>query len=246
MRRLLPIVLVTLCTALPVQAATPFLWEPGAFKQRLVCAGGDVDGDRAQLGRPRGRSRVSSVGGSSGVFSNANTGQVIWSPMVLDLGLDRRGVSNWRQSVVLVPAIARRRDVRKQVAAPPRAPDVVFPLPAAALGGDHHVSVARAGAAAGIEVQGALPEQQRPNFECLGQYDCPCTDGSAILMHPTRRTVFWPGSLPSGAAIGRSPPCRIARSQLARCGLSAVSIGRRDFPVWQTIRLPSFSPMRGI
>jgi hypothetical protein len=86
-------------------AATPFLWQPGTSNNGLYAP--SLTLMTTELNSlASGSVAVSSVGGTSGVFSNANTGQVIWSPMMLTIGFDRGGVSNRRQFVVLVLAVA--------------------------------------------------------------------------------------------------------------------------------------------
>jgi len=131
MRRLLA-VFIALFLSLPAQAATPFLWQPGVANNGLYAPALTLMSTELNA-VASGSVALSSVGGSSGVFSNSNTGQVIWSPLVLTLGSTAGAfqtggnLSCWfLQSV---------DDVTFEggVAAPPRAPDVVFPLPAAAL-----------------------------------------------------------------------------------------------------------------
>lgn len=123
---------IALCISCPAQAATPFLWQPGTANNGLSApALSLMSTELASLAS--GSVALSSVGGSGGVFTNSNTGQVIWSPLVLTLGSTAGAfqtggnLSCWfLQS--LDGAIFESGSV-----APPRAPDVVFPLPAAAL-----------------------------------------------------------------------------------------------------------------
>jgi hypothetical protein len=76
---------------------------------------------------------VSSVGGAGGVFSNANTGQVIWSPMVLTLGATTGAFQTGGNLSCWFLQSLDGITFESAGAAPPRAPDVVFPVPATAL-----------------------------------------------------------------------------------------------------------------
>jgi hypothetical protein len=124
--------LIALCISLPVQAATPFLWQPGAAGNGLYAPALTLMSTELNA-VASGAVALSSVGGSSGVFSNTNTGQVIWSPLMLTLGSTAGAfqtggnLSCWfLQSIDGVT-------FESGTAAPPRAPDMVFPVPAAAL-----------------------------------------------------------------------------------------------------------------
>jgi hypothetical protein len=131
MRRSL-LVIVILCVSVPARAATPFLWQPGTannglYAPALTLMSTELDSVAT------GAVAASSVGGSAGVFTNSNTGQVIWAPLVLTLaataGAFQTGgnLSCWfLQSLDGVT-------FESGTVAPPRAPDVVFPLPATAL-----------------------------------------------------------------------------------------------------------------
>jgi hypothetical protein len=124
--------LTTLCLSLPAQAATPFIWQPGATNNGLYAPALTLMSTELNA-VASGSIALSSVGGTSGVFSNSNTAQVIWSPLVLTLGSTvgafqtGGNVSCWfLQSLDGVT-------FESGTAAPPRAPEMVFPLPAAAL-----------------------------------------------------------------------------------------------------------------
>ena len=156
MRRLLAAAIV-LCATLPAQAATPFLWQPGAANTGLYAPALTLMSTELNA-FASGAVVLSSVGGSAGVFGNSNTGQVIWSPLVLTLsstgGAFQTGsnLSCWfLQSLDGVT-------FENGSAAPPRAPDVVFPLPAAALAATTTFLSQGSGAAAGIAFQGIVPE----------------------------------------------------------------------------------------
>jgi hypothetical protein len=120
--------------ALPTQAALPFLWEPGSSNNGLYAA--TLTLLSTELNSLASSSViVSSVGGTSGLFTNSNTHQVVWARGVLTLGSTAGGISTggnlacwWLESV-------DGSTFESATAAPPRAPDVVFPLPAATLSG---------------------------------------------------------------------------------------------------------------
>ncbi len=132
--RLLPIVLVTLCTALPAHAATPFLWEPGPSNSGLYEPA--VTLMSAELNSLASASvAVSTIGGSSGVFSNANTAQAVWAPMVLTLGPTAGAIQTGGNLSCWLLQSLDGVTFESTAAAPPRAPDVVFPLPASVLAG---------------------------------------------------------------------------------------------------------------
>lgn len=126
------IALLALAASEPAVAATPFLWEQGTLNSGLYAPTITVMSTELNS-LASGSVTVSSVGGTSGVFTNANTQQVIWSPMVLTLsttaGAFQTGgnLSCWfLQSLDGVT-------FENNAAAPPRAPDAVFPLPATTL-----------------------------------------------------------------------------------------------------------------
>lgn len=130
--RIVAATFVALAVSFAAHAATPFLWQPGTSNGGLSAPALTLMTTELNS-LASGSVAVSSIGGASGVFSNANTGQVIWSPMVLTLGATAGAfqtggnLSCWfLQSVdgVTFESIS---------AAPPRAPDVVFPVPASAL-----------------------------------------------------------------------------------------------------------------
>lgn len=130
--RIFAVVAVIFAISLSAHAATPFLWQPGTSNSGLYASGLTLmTSELNSLGS--GAVAVGSVGGAGGVFSNANTGQVIWSPMILTLGptggafQTGGNISCWFLQSLDGAAF------ESLTAAPPRAPDVVFPVPAAAL-----------------------------------------------------------------------------------------------------------------
>jgi hypothetical protein len=131
MRRLLATVIV-LCASLPAQAATPFLWQPGAENTGLYASALTLMSVELSA-VASGAVALSSVGGAAGVFSNSNTGQVIWSPLVLTLGSTAGAFQTGGNLSCWFLQSLDGVTFESGTAAPPRAPDVVFPLPAAAL-----------------------------------------------------------------------------------------------------------------
>jgi hypothetical protein len=131
MRRSL-LALLILCASFPARAATPFLWEPGTannglYAPTLTLMSSELDSVAT------GGVAVSSVGGSAGVFSNANTAQTIWAPLVLTLGATAGAFQTGGNLSCWFLQSLDGVTFESDTAAPPRAPDVVFPLPAAAL-----------------------------------------------------------------------------------------------------------------
>jgi len=121
-----------LCASFPVRAATPFLWQPGTasnglYAPALTLMSTELDSIAS------GGVAVSSVGGTAGVFSNANTGQVIWAPLLLTLGATAGAFQTGGNLSCWFLQSLDGATFESSIAAPPRAPDVVFPLPASAL-----------------------------------------------------------------------------------------------------------------
>lgn len=115
-------------------AATPFLWEPGTASSGLYAP--TVILMSAELNAlASGSVAVSSVGGAGGVFSNASTAQVIWSPMLLTLGSTAGAMQTGGNISCWLLSSIDGSTFESGTSAPPRAPDVVFPLPASALSG---------------------------------------------------------------------------------------------------------------
>ncbi|HEY3910397.1 MAG TPA: hypothetical protein VGM07_10940 [Stellaceae bacterium] len=123
---------IFLCASLPVQAATPFLWQPGAANSGLYAPALTVMSTELNA-LASGAVALSSAGGSAGVFSNANTGQVIWSPLVLTLGSTAGAFQTGGNLSCWFLQSLDGTTFESGAAAPPRAPDAIFPLPASAL-----------------------------------------------------------------------------------------------------------------
>jgi hypothetical protein len=117
---------------LAVRAATPFLWEPGASNSGLYAPA--VTLMSTELGSlSSGSVAVSAVGGTSGVFSNANSAQVIWAPMILTLGSTAGAINTGGNISCWFLQTVDGATFESTGSAPPRAPDAVFPLPAIML-----------------------------------------------------------------------------------------------------------------
>lgn len=123
---------IVLCASLPAQAATPFLWQPGAANSGLYAPALTLMSSELNA-LASGAVALSSIGGSAGVFSNTNTGQVIWSPLVLTLGSTAGAFQTGGNLSCWFLQSLDGATYESGAAAPPRAPDVVFPLPASAL-----------------------------------------------------------------------------------------------------------------
>jgi hypothetical protein len=131
MRRVI-IALIALAASHPAGAATPFVWQPGTANSGLAAP--SLTLMTSELNSlASGSIAASSVGGTSGVFTNANTGQVIWSPMVLTLGATAGAFQTGGNLSCWFLQSLDGLTFESASAAPPRAPDVVFPVPAAAL-----------------------------------------------------------------------------------------------------------------
>jgi hypothetical protein len=131
MRRTLAAI-VALCISSSAQAATPFLWQPGTANNGLSAPALTLmSTELASL--TSGSAALSSIGGTGGVFNNSNTGQVIWAPLVLTLGSTAGAFQTGGNLSCWFLQSLDGVNFENGAAAPPRAPDVVFPLPATAL-----------------------------------------------------------------------------------------------------------------
>jgi len=126
------VAVVACCISLSAQAASPFLWQPGTannglYAPALTLMSSELDAVAS------GAVAVSSVGGAAGVFSNANTGQVIWSPLLLTLGPTTGAFQTGGNLSCWFLQSVDGTTFENTATSPPRAPDVVFPLPPASL-----------------------------------------------------------------------------------------------------------------
>ncbi len=133
MRRLLAI-LAMISISFPCHASSPFLWEPGSANSGLHAAAVTLMSTELNA-LPSGAVALSSAGGVSGLFSNSNTGQAIWSPMMLTLGAIAGAIQTGGNLSCWLLQSIDGVTFESGATAPPRAPDVVFPLPATALTG---------------------------------------------------------------------------------------------------------------
>jgi hypothetical protein len=126
--------LIALCAPPAARATTPFLWEPGASNSGLFAP--PVTLMSTELGSlASGAVAVSIVGGTSGVFSNADSAQVIWAPMMLTLGSTAGAINTGGNISCWFLQTVDGTTFESVASAPPRAPDAVFPLPAIILSG---------------------------------------------------------------------------------------------------------------
>jgi hypothetical protein len=133
MRRMLALVALC-CASLSAFGATPFLWEPGPGNSGLYAPAQTLMS--TELGSlASGAVAVSAVGGVSGVFSNADSTQVIWAPMFLTLGATAGAINTGGNLACWFLQTIDGSTFESGSTAPPRAPDVVFPLPATTLAG---------------------------------------------------------------------------------------------------------------
>lgn len=123
---------MALSLSLPCHAATPFLWEPGTSNNGSYAPPVTLMSTELNA-MASGSVAVSAVGGASGVFSNANTAQVIWSPMIITLGLTGGAMQTGGNIACWLLQSIDGSTFESSASAPPRAPDVVFPLPASTL-----------------------------------------------------------------------------------------------------------------
>jgi hypothetical protein len=113
-------------------ASSPFLWQPGTANNGLSAPALTLMTTELNA-LASGSGAVSSVGGLSGTFSNADTGQVIWSPMALTLGPTAGAFQTGGNLSCWFLQSIDGTTFENTGAAPPRAPDAVFPVPATTL-----------------------------------------------------------------------------------------------------------------
>jgi len=111
----------------------PFLWSPGTSNNGLYVAELElISTELDSLGS--GSVIISSVGGTSGVFNNSNTGQGIWGTLQFtegNGGTQPTCTAGANLSIWFLQTLASTYE--STTTAPSRAPDAIIPLPAAAL-----------------------------------------------------------------------------------------------------------------
>lgn len=125
---------LAVCAPLTARAATPFLWEPGPSNSGLFAAAETLMSTELNA-LASGSVVVSALGGTSGVFNNAISAQVIWAPMILTLGSTAGAINTGGNVSCWFLQTVDGATFESGTSAPPRAPDVVFPLPATSVSG---------------------------------------------------------------------------------------------------------------
>jgi hypothetical protein len=112
---------------------TPFLWGLGTSNNGLLASLLTLQSTELNS-LASGSVALSSVGGSSGKFTNANTGAAIWGELFLTLGTigsalqSGANVAGW-----FISSSDSGSTYEKSSAAPSRPPDFIIPLPAATI-----------------------------------------------------------------------------------------------------------------
>lgn len=112
---------------------TNFLWGPGSGNNGLLEPAITLMTTELES-VTNGSVALSSVNGSSGVFTNANTDQAIWAELFYSAGnagmtpTAGGNISGW-----FIQSLDGGTTFEASGAAPPRPPDFIIPLPAAAI-----------------------------------------------------------------------------------------------------------------
>ena len=119
---------------------TNFLWTPGGSNSGLLASAITLLGNTSELsGLVNSTSAstglvTSSVNGSSGLFTNANTAQAIWGEIFLTLGAIGSALSaganiaGW-----FLTSPDSNTTLEATTLVPPRSPDFIIPLPATTI-----------------------------------------------------------------------------------------------------------------
>jgi hypothetical protein len=116
--------------------SSPFLWYPGTGNNGLLTTSA-VSLMTTELESVTNSSvAVSSVGGTSGVFSNGNLGQAIWADLFFSVG--NPGISSALSAGAclagwFLTSLDGGVTFESTSVAPPRAPDFIIPLPATTI-----------------------------------------------------------------------------------------------------------------
>lgn len=114
---------------------TNFLWNPGTTNNGLTTTAKTLLADTSELASlTTGSYVVSSVSGSSGVFTNNDALQAIWAELFITLGAigtaltAGANISGW-----FLQSYDGGTTFEQSSVAPPRGPDFIIPLPATTI-----------------------------------------------------------------------------------------------------------------
>lgn len=114
---------------------TNFIWYPGTSNSGLLTTVKTLLADTSELASLTDTSLiVSSVSGSSGKFTNSDTGQAVWGDLFLTLGAIGSALSagaNIAGWFLVSPDSGTTYE--SLTVAPPRPPDFIIPLPATTI-----------------------------------------------------------------------------------------------------------------
>jgi hypothetical protein len=113
-----------------------FLWNPGTSNVGLTASAFTLMADTSELASLTTTSYVvSSVSGTSGVFSNSNSAQAIWAPLFLTLGAIGSALTTGANLAGWFLRSYDGTNFEQASVAPPRPPDFIIPLPATTITG---------------------------------------------------------------------------------------------------------------
>jgi hypothetical protein len=167
-------VLAALLYASPALAVTDFLWDPGTGNNGEIASTLTLLSTELNSLAGSGAVIVSSVGGSSGVFTNSNTGQAIWGEVFFNAGT-AGGTCPVGSNISLWFLTSTNGTTFEPTAAvPARSPDVIIPLPNTTLNATY-------------KAQG-LVQLPALNFKVLAQNNCGAnalaSSGNTITVAP--------------------------------------------------------------
>lgn len=155
--------------------ATNFLWAPGTSNNGLLASAVTLMTTELESLNSAGVI-VSSVNGSSGLFTNSNTSQAIWADLFYypgNVGCTPGAggnLSGW-----FLTSLDGGTTFELTTVAPPRPPDFIIPLPNSAIGGANSIVYK----AAGVSVQ--MPALE---FKILIQNNSGTTLGAGATTAP--------------------------------------------------------------
>ena len=115
--------------------ASDFKWNPGTSNNGLTATAFNLLADTSELASLTNTSYVvSSVSGTSGLFSNANPAQGIWAELFLTLGAIASSLSNGANLAGWFLQSYDATNFEQSSVTPPRPPDFIIPLPNSTIG----------------------------------------------------------------------------------------------------------------